>query len=97
MTTEMVTQKGSGLSKTSRAVKHFATRIERARQLRNERVARADAEYVDAVDRAVADVKATTVADVSGEQQPTNGHVGDDDIVRGEVGYMQRHDTPVAP
>jgi hypothetical protein len=49
--------KSTGLAKTSQAVRHLATRLDKARQLRNERVARADADYVEAVRRALADVE----------------------------------------
>jgi hypothetical protein len=52
-TTEMVIPKSSGLAKSSRVVRDLAHRLERARQSRNEKVARADAEYVEAVRRAV--------------------------------------------
>lgn len=56
-TTEMTpTTKTTGLAKTGEAVRQLATRLERARQSRNEKVARADAEYVDAVRRALAAV-----------------------------------------
>jgi hypothetical protein len=46
--------KGSGLAKSAAPVRELAGRLERARQTRNERVARADADYVDAVRRALA-------------------------------------------
>lgn len=51
-----LTVKSTGLAKTDGAVRQLASRLERARQSRNEKVARADAEYVDAVRRALATV-----------------------------------------
>ena len=54
MTTAMSTAKSTGLAKTGDAVRHLASRLERARQSRNEKVARADADYVEAVRRALA-------------------------------------------
>jgi hypothetical protein len=60
----MTVQKNTGLAKSSAAVRNLAARLEKARQTRNERVARADADYVEAVRRALADVEpvpATTV------------------------------------
>ena len=53
MSTALVTAKGTGLAKTGSAVRQLASRLERARQSRNERVARADAEYVEACRRAL--------------------------------------------
>ena len=68
MTMEMVTAKSTGLSKTGGEVRQLASRLERARQSRNEKVARADAEYVDAVRRALAAVsEMQTDAPSSGE------------------------------
>lgn len=61
----MVTAKSTGLTKTGGAVRQLATRLERARQSRNEKVARADAEYVDAVRRALA------VMPEAGSDQPS--------------------------
>jgi hypothetical protein len=58
MTTTLVTTKSTGLSKTSKAVRELAGRLERARQSHNEKHARADAEYVDAVRRAYESVAA---------------------------------------
>ena len=57
MTTEMMIPKSTGLAKSGTGVRDLALRLERARQTRNERVARADAEYVEAVRRAVAAVE----------------------------------------
>lgn len=54
MTTALDTVKSTGLTKTGGAVRQLATRLERARQARNEKVARADADYVEAVRRALA-------------------------------------------
>jgi hypothetical protein len=57
MTTAITTTKSTGLAKTGEGVRHLATRIERARQSRNEKVARADAEFVEAIRRAIADLQ----------------------------------------
>jgi len=62
MTTGMVTAKSTGLTKTGTAVRELATRLERARQSRNEKVERADAEYVDAVKRAYLSVAGADAA-----------------------------------
>jgi hypothetical protein len=62
-TNAMVTAKSTGLAKTGGAVKQFASRLERARQSRNEKVARADAEFVDAVGRAYEAVKHEGIRD----------------------------------
>jgi hypothetical protein len=50
-------EKGGPLAKTSAGVRQLATKLEKARQVRNERVARADSEYVEAVRRALAGVE----------------------------------------
>ncbi len=60
MSTAIVTAKSTGLATTGAGVKHLANRLERARQSRNEKIARADVEYVAAVKRAIADVEETT-------------------------------------
>jgi len=52
MTTGLATTKSTGLTKTAEPVRQLASRLERARQSRNEKIVRADAEYVDAVKRA---------------------------------------------
>jgi hypothetical protein len=52
----IATTKSTGLAKTGESVRYLAQRLERARQSRNEKVARADAEYVEAVRRALAAV-----------------------------------------
>ena len=57
MTTTLTTRKSTVLSKGDPAVRDLAFRLERARQTRNERIARADADYVDAVRRALAMVE----------------------------------------
>jgi hypothetical protein len=53
-TAAMVVPKSTGLAKSSTAVRDLAHRLERARQSRNEKVARADADYVEACRRAMA-------------------------------------------
>ena len=59
MTTLTVTSKSTGLAKTTAPVRELANRLERARQARNEKIARADADYVEAVRRAIAAVSET--------------------------------------
>jgi hypothetical protein len=54
MTTAIETRKSSGLVKSSPIVRDLNRRIERAWQARNEKIARADADYADVVRRAVA-------------------------------------------
>jgi len=67
MTTQLITTtKTTGLAKTGGLVRQLATRLERARQSRNEKVARADAEYVEAVRRALTSVD----NEPAGETQP---------------------------
>jgi hypothetical protein len=68
--TELVTVKSTGLTKTGEAVRHLATRLERARQSRNEKVSRADAEYVEAVRRALASVEDTPADQAVAEKAP---------------------------
>jgi len=68
MTTAMVT-KSTGLTKTGEGVRLLASRLERARQSRNEKVARADAEYVDAVRRALAAAEAHALPPAASETQ----------------------------
>ena len=66
MSADMVTAKSTGLAKSGAPVRQLATRLERARQSRNERIARADADYVEAVRRAIAavsDIQAEPLAD----------------------------------
>jgi hypothetical protein len=64
-TTAIATTKSTGLTKTGEGVRFLASRLERARQSRNEKVARADAEYVDAVRRAL------TAVDGAGDDPTT--------------------------
>ena len=72
MTTAMSTAKSTGLAKTGEPVRHLAMRLERARQTRNERVARADADYVEAVRRALAEIEPQAEGqDTTTEQVPT--------------------------
>jgi hypothetical protein len=52
--TTAITVKRTGLVKPSKPVRELMTRVERARQAFNEKIARAEAEYWDAVKRAVA-------------------------------------------
>jgi hypothetical protein len=56
-TTAMVTRKSTGLAQTGKGVRDLALRLERARQSRNERVARADADYVEQCRKAIADAE----------------------------------------
>jgi hypothetical protein len=65
--TQLVTTKSTGLAKTGEPVRQLASRLERARQSRNEKVARADAEYVEAVRRALGAIEpaSETTAPVS--------------------------------
>lgn len=65
MTTGLAVTRGSGLAKTAPAVRELAQRLERARQVRNEKLARADADYVEAVRRAMATVEATSAQPVA--------------------------------
>lgn len=62
MTTSMdrIVRNSTGLAKTNPAVQTLARRLEKARQMRDERVARADADYVETVRRALADVEPVT-------------------------------------
>ena len=59
--------KTSGLVKSSTAIRELGTRIERARQAYNEKIARADVEFKDAVRRAL---DATETADEQPAQPP---------------------------
>lgn len=59
MSTAMMLRK-NGLAKPNRTVTDLATRIQRATATRNERYARADADYFDAIKRAVAEAEAPT-------------------------------------
>jgi len=52
MSTALSTPKSTGLTKSGGVVLDLARRLERARQSRNEKIVKADAEYVDAVRRA---------------------------------------------
>lgn len=56
MTTAAMVPKSTRLAKTDSGVRTLALKLERAIQTRNERVARADADYAQAVRRAVADL-----------------------------------------
>ena len=69
MTTTMTTTKSTGLMKTGEPVRQLASRLERARQSRNEKVARADAEYVEAVRRALESVSDAEPASGTDQQQ----------------------------
>lgn len=57
MTTTIGTFKGSGLAKSDPAVRNLASRLERARQARNAKIAQADADYVESVRRALATIE----------------------------------------
>lgn len=72
MTTEIATTKGSRLQKIDKAVRDFDGRIERARQACNEKIVRAQSEFVDAVGRAYAAARpdAEPTSDGSTEQTP---------------------------
>lgn len=62
--------KGSGLQKSSKPVRELATRLERARQSRNEKIMRADADYVEAVRRALSSVEATEATEAAVDSTP---------------------------
>jgi hypothetical protein len=72
-TTAMVTAKSTGLAKTTRAVRDLAQRLERARQSRNEKLARADTEYADACKRAIAAME-QSASEPEPEPETTTGH-----------------------
>lgn len=55
MTTSIERRNSSGLAKSNAAVRILNRRLDKAWQVRNERVARADADYKEAVRRAVVD------------------------------------------
>jgi hypothetical protein len=63
MTQGLVIQKGNGLAKSGAPIRELAARLEHAKQLRNERIARADAEYVAACERAVAAMRVPATED----------------------------------
>jgi hypothetical protein len=67
MTTALHTPKSTGLTKSGGLVLDLARRLERARQSRNEKIERADAEYVDAVRRAYEAISAPAPAAVAAE------------------------------
>jgi len=55
MSTLALIPKSSGLAKTSAGVRHLNRRIEHAGQMFNERIARAEADYRAAIERALAE------------------------------------------
>lgn len=57
MNAVLMTAKASGLVKPGAPFRQLASKIERARQSYNERLARAEADYVEAVKRAIASVE----------------------------------------
>jgi hypothetical protein len=61
--------KGSGLTRTSPTVTTLAAHLERARQTRNERITRADTDYVESVRRAIAALNPETGGGTDEEQQ----------------------------
>jgi len=52
-----VITKSTGLAKSSPAVRAFAQKLDRALQTRNERIARADSDYVEACSKALKDIE----------------------------------------
>ena len=69
----MITTKTTGLAKSGSVTRTIATRINRAFEARNEKVARADAELLDAVKRAAADITAAegpTVSAAPADKEP---------------------------
>ena len=62
MSTLTIVTKSTGLAKSASTVRDLAARLERARQVRNERLARADADYLEAVRRAAAEAVETPAA-----------------------------------
>lgn len=71
MTTALHTPKSTGLTKSGGLVLDLARRLERARQSRNEKIERADAEYVDAVRRAYEAISTPAHAAVEADAEPT--------------------------
>jgi hypothetical protein len=69
MSTTMITPKTTGLAKSSAFTRTVATRINRAFEMRNEKVARADSELMEAVKRAAADI-AKAEAEAAGDDTP---------------------------
>jgi hypothetical protein len=70
MSTAMIVPKSTGLVKTGSTVRNLASRLEQARQTRNERVSRADAEYVEAVRRALAEIEPAAEAALEHTPEP---------------------------
>lgn len=61
--------KTTGLAKTAAPVRQLAMRLERARQAHNEKIARADADYVEAVRRAMSAVESETTPSAAAPPQ----------------------------
>jgi hypothetical protein len=68
MTTAIETRKSSGLVKSTPIVRELNRRVERAWQARNEKIARADADYVEVLRRALAALEPTAAPEASETQ-----------------------------
>jgi hypothetical protein len=71
MTTAIGNRKSSGLAKSDPRISDLARRLDRAAQSRDEKVKRADAEYVEAVGRAYESVRPTATEAPAAEEPVT--------------------------